>query len=114
MEGGLLWYGVDDLYGLMRVRDGRAETLTEPVFEDYLGWMINAVNRQEAVSFSEGLHPVKRNGLYGYIDENGAMVIPPRFQAADRFRDGLAMVLHEGKYAYIDHDGVILWEEKQR
>ena len=113
MEGGLLWYGVDDLYGLMRVRDGRAETLTEPVFEDYLGWMINAVNRQEAVSFSEGLHPVKRNGLYGYIDENGAMVIPPEFQAADRFRDGLAMVLHEGKYAYIDHDGVIVWEEEQ-
>ena len=114
LEDGLLWYGVDDLYGLMAVRDGRADRLTGPVFEDYRGWMLNANSVQEAVSFSEGLHPVKQNGLYGYIDGNGTMVIPPEFQAADSFRDGLAMVLHEGKYAYIDHDGVIVWEEKQR
>ncbi len=113
MEGGLLWYGVNDLYGLMRVRDGRAERLTEPVFEDYLGWMLNALSVQGAVSFSEGLHPVMQNGLYGYIDENGTMVIPPEFQAADSFRNGLALVFHEGKYAYIDHDGAIVWEEKQ-
>ena len=79
-----------------------------------MSWMMNALSVQEAVSFSEGLHPVMQNGLYGYIDENGAMVIPPRFQAADRFRDGLAMVLYEGKTAYIDHGGAIVWEEKQR
>lgn len=32
LEDGLLWYGVDDLYGLMVVRDGRADRMTGPVF----------------------------------------------------------------------------------
>lgn len=114
MEGGLLWYFKDGQYGLMRVREGHADFLTEPVFEDVIGWMINTVSRREAFQFHEGLHPVMKNGLYGYIDAEGTMVIPEQFQAADSFRNGLAMVLHEGKYAYIDHDGTIVWEEKQR
>ncbi len=49
--------------------------------------------------------PVKENGLYGYINENGTYVVEPKFQQAWAFIRGSAIVKENGKYGLIDKDG---------
>jgi hypothetical protein len=41
-------------------------------------------------SFSEGLAAVEINGLWGYIDKTGKLVIPATFRQASSFHEGLA------------------------
>ncbi|MCR5370700.1 MAG: WG repeat-containing protein [Clostridium sp.] len=115
--GGLLWYQLNGRYGLMRVKDDRAEYLTGAVFDGDLNFIPNADPQQMdvqymGIEFSEGLYPVRLNGLWGYIDENAQWAIPPQYQNARNFRDGLAPVIRDGKLMYIDHDGNVVWKEK--
>lgn len=51
------------------------------------------------------LFPAKQNGLYGYIDGNGNMVIKPQFEDAEEFFEGLAAVELNDKYGFIDKRG---------
>ena len=60
-------------------------------------------------SFSEGLAPVYRLGLWGYVDKTGRMVIPPRFREAHKFSNGLALVLVGNSLGYIDKTGKFVW-----
>lgn len=46
----------------------------------------------DAEEFSCGLALVKRDGLYGYIDCTGEVVIPLQFTSASSFVDGVALV----------------------
>lgn len=57
--------------------------------------------------FSEGLAAVKINGLYGYVDTSGSVVIQPQFGAAFAFSGGLARVElpNNGKTGFIDKQG---------
>jgi len=48
--------------------------------------------RRDDLSYSEGVRVVSLNGKYGYADENGKIVIPPRFKDACSFSEGLAVV----------------------
>jgi len=52
------------------------------------------------------------NGFYGYIDEKGRMVIPPRFLEADAFSEHLAAVAigrpDKKKFGYIDPGGAFV------
>jgi hypothetical protein len=49
---------------------------------------------------------VQENGKYGFIDEQGQMVIPARFDDAQNFAaNGLALVQENGKYGYINPKG---------
>ncbi len=126
-KDGLVWYSTwkpekraygvvaktERRYGLMRVKDGRAEYLTEPVFEDYEGLSLAADNIfRETAHFAEGVQPVRQNGLWGYIDEQAEWVIPPAWHEAASFRDGLALVKKAGKLAYIDREGAVVWHER--
>ncbi len=55
------------------------ETIVEPVYE--------------AVSnFSDGYAAVKQDGKWGYINEDGKMVISPQFDWAGEFSEGIAVV----------------------
>lgn len=58
-----------------------------------------------AEPFSEGLAVVRVDGMYGYIDMTGNVVIEARYQGAGRFSYGLASVYRFGKYGYIDKKG---------
>ena len=49
--------------------------------------------------------PVSRDEKYGYLDVNGAIVIPLVYDDADSFSGGLAPVKKGGKWGYIDRDG---------
>ncbi|HMQ78646.1 MAG TPA: WG repeat-containing protein [Ignavibacteria bacterium] len=51
------------------------------------------------------LFKIYENGLYGYIDSTGAVVIPPKFKGAGEFSEGLAPVRENGYYGYIDVTG---------
>jgi WG containing repeat len=70
-----------------------------------------------ADDFSEGLAGVEVNGKYGFIDAQGTMLIPPRFDlsrevrhpgrtvSSGRFVSGLACVRVEGLVGYINRKG---------
>lgn len=60
-----------------------------------------------ASSFGNGLAPVQidPNGNFGFINQAGDMVIPPRFAEARTFSDGIASVVIGTKYSYIDIHG---------
>ena len=110
LENGLFWCELADGYSLMRLTDHGAERVSNTVFETSLG--CGQYEFGEGIEFSEGLHPVKQNGLWGYIDEQAQWVIPPQYDSADNYRDGLALVEKDGKLMYIDHNGAVVWEER--
>ncbi|MEZ4829984.1 MAG: WG repeat-containing protein [Bacteroidia bacterium] len=69
-------------------------------------------------SFSDSDHlwPIRENGLYGFIDNSGEVVIAPQFAYAFRFSEGLAAVNvggtqtnydipTDGKWGFIDRSG---------
>lgn len=63
--------------------------------------------------FTEGLQPVgDSEGHWGYVNQQGKLVIDCVFDRAEPFRFGLAKVVKDGKMMYIDHDGTIVWKEK--
>lgn len=68
------------------------------------------------VSFAQENHiPLFRifeNGLYGYIDSTGVIIIPPKFKSAGEFSEGLAPVRENGYYGYIDETGRYVIEPK--
>jgi len=56
--------------------------------------------------FSDGLAPFEWDGLYGYVDSKGSIVIEPVFKEAEPFSDGQAIVkLADGQYAIINTAG---------
>jgi hypothetical protein len=61
-------------------------------FIDNSGKFIIAARFEAALSYSEGLAAVKREGRWGYIDRNGSEVIPIRYRTVQSFRNGVAVV----------------------
>jgi len=60
----------------------------------------------------EGLIPVKRGSLWGFIDTRGNNVIAPQFNEVGHFQEGLAVVkCKTGHLAYIDRQGKIKLDE---
>lgn len=51
------------------------------------------------------LFRIYENGLYGYIDSTGQVIIPPKYKSAGEFSEGLAPVRENGYYGYIDESG---------
>ena len=65
--------------------------------------------------FCEGLAPVEKDGLYGFIDKNNKLVIPYKYKDVydleEAFVDGLAGVKSDGydaQWGYIDKTGKII------
>jgi hypothetical protein len=58
------------------------------------------------------LHRVCVDELWGFVDQGGRMVIPPRFDHAAEFREGLAAVQEAAQWKYVDTSGKIVIETK--
>ena len=66
-----------------------------PLFDTTSGW--------QEWRFSDGLCPVSKNGYFGAIDRDGAIVIDYRFSRIWNFSEGLAAVL-----AFVSKDGAVI------
>lgn len=65
-------------------------------------------HRDEALLQSEGLIPVRKHNLWGFIDLSGREIIKPQFFAVDHFREGLAAVsLDDNSYVYVNRNGKV-------
>lgn len=80
-----------DLHGFFNAANGK---LIEPKF-------------YEVDLFSEGLASVQeaKDGKYGYINEDGEIVIDFQYDSSADFKDGKAFVNKDGNYIYIDKKG---------
>ncbi len=47
-------------------------------------------------------YPIEVNGLWGYMDQEGKVVIKPQFEGAADFSEGLAPVKTNGLWGYLD------------
>ena len=65
----------------------------------------NIQNCEEVYPFKEGLALVSQNGKYGFINTQGEIVIPCKYELATDFSEGLAVVKLNGKYGYVDEEG---------
>ena len=54
---------------------------------------------------NHALHPVAVNGMYGYIDHSGKVLIQPQFSLAGKFSEGLAPVQPGSMWGFIDSTG---------
>ncbi len=60
-------------------------------------------------SSTESLSANKKDGKYGYVDEDGNVKIPYQFKSAGRFHSGFAAVSNEeSKYGFIDSKGKVV------
>jgi len=61
--------------------------------------------------FHEGLAAVRRESLWGFIDEEGNVIAEPQFDYVHNFSEGLALVSLSGDsspHRYIDKSGTIV------
>lgn len=99
---GLALAGLED-YSIIGFINKSGETVIEPQF-------LNSGTR-----FNEGLAVVNYpHGKAGYINHEGAIVIPMQFEMAQPFSDGLAAVRVESKWGYIDKTGKFVIEPQFR
>jgi WG containing repeat len=54
------------------------------------------------------LYPIKENSLFGYMDVNGTVVIPPTFEYASDFKDGMGRILSKGKFGFVNEKGEVV------
>lgn len=69
------------------------------------GESVTGLIYDQILSGSEGLFPVKFDGVYGYIRKDGTMAIRPQYDNAFGFRDGVAKVVHRNRELLIDTAG---------
>jgi hypothetical protein len=61
------------------------------------------------LNFNQELLPIRaKNGKYGYIDNNGNLIIDFLYDDAQKFSEGFAAVESNNKYAYIDRNNTFL------
>ena len=100
-------------YQLMKIENSQVTPVTEPIYEE-VGYSCSpdsVICNDETLLADEPI-PVCMNGKCGFIDANGSIVIPLKYDAVMHFYGDLAMVEKDGKLAHIDHDGNTVWEEK--
>lgn len=87
------WYrftGKNGKYGFKEIR----YVVVKPIYDD------------AAVSYSEEMAAVKKNGKWGYIDKRTkSVVIPLQFDMAYSFKQGVAKVVTKDSTYYIDKSG---------
>lgn len=70
---------------------------------------VNKWDYEHVHCLQDGLALFKPRGqAYGYMNQNGDVVIRPQFEMGRGFREGLAAVKINGKWGYIDANGRIV------
>ncbi len=71
-------------------------------FPDYP--FLNTLEQEQSL-LNTSLFPFKRDGRYGFMDRNGAVVIDPQFDQLGFFYEGLATAVKDARYGYVDKLG---------
>ena len=127
LKNGMFLYKINGKYGLM---SKKLKQITKPIFDDMSGFSeglvavkqnkllgvidvtgkiivtpqykrINIYSEQRAAA-------ANKEGKYGYLDNDGKLVIPHKYDDARRFSEGLARVEIGSKWGYIDKEGKLV------
>ncbi len=100
-------------YQLMKIEDGCVVQVTGPDF-DRIGYSCSpeSVLWSNETELSDEAIPAGIGQKCGFIDSDGAVIIPFEYDAVMYFYHGLALVEKDGKLMYIDPNGVVVWEER--
>ena len=60
------------------------------------------INSEETFNSTEGLQGIKRDGLFGFVDDKGRLRIANRYEAIGQFKEGLAPVKILGKWGFVN------------
>ena len=66
---------------------------------------------ESVYDFYNGLCKVEKDGLFGFIDSKGKLIIPCSFKNAGHFSDGMALIYEDPfnpKYGYINKEGEVV------
>lgn len=63
-------------------------------------------------SADQGRRCVKKDELYGMVDQTGKVIVPVEWEKSFSFSDGMAAVCREGKYGYINEVGDVVVEPR--
>lgn len=66
------------------------------------------VTFEEALPFSEDLACVKKDGLYGFINKDGEIVIEPTYDSPNYFYNGVTVIQKDGLFGMIDRENNII------
>jgi len=101
---------VDDawtsLYRLS-ISDYNKESI-ERFAKDYTEFPFPHLIQQDLQLVGQNLFQFIQSGKYGFMDEEGIIMIAPHFEYAGPFKNGLAVVTKQGKYGYINKNGELL------
>jgi WG containing repeat len=71
------------------------------------------INKElDTKEFKNNIYAFEENGLYGFKNSYGEIVINPKYDFADNSSEGLASVYIDGKYGYIDSKDNLIIENK--
>lgn len=91
-SGGVIFAKKDGMYYMLNTQGNK---IVEQTFDD-------------AKPFAgDGPAAVCVSGKWGFIDQNGAMVIEPQYEAANSFNVGLGAVCVDGAWGYVNTSGTI-------
>lgn len=98
-------------YGAVWETDGKYYEIHKGTYKGLVDRHGNFILQPEYNSFGyllEGLRLVGKDGLYGWVDEQGKVVIPFKWTFADDFKDGKAYVEQGDSSYYINKQGQII------
>jgi len=90
--------------GLLFVRQGPKWGVLNDKGKPVLPLELDAIRATEATGFT--LPVVEQQGRFGYLADDGHLLVPPKYQAAESFVEGVARVTTpDGRTGYVDTRG---------
>ena len=100
-------YFIDDawkkLYQLSIV-DYRKKSIQEFAIK-YPNFPFPELIKRDLELVGQTLYQIVKNSKYGFMGEDGKIIITPKFQYVQQFRNGLAVAIENNKYGYINKGG---------
>lgn len=92
----------------MKIRNVLLITLSLILMNLFLCGCSSFKGYEDAFSFNENMAAVKINGLFGFINSEGTLIITPEYEVADYFNKGIAIVKKNNFYGAIDVNNNII------
>ncbi len=98
-----------ELNGKVGLINEKGEEILSPQYEVIGFYSDNYVSVNVGGSYNE--RRSFKGVTWGFLDENGKVVISIKYESVSNFKNGLAEVKYKGKKGYIDKNGTEYWED---